>query len=115
MRLPNGDRAIVPIEKIRDYCLDPSHATGRDKARVFKSALGLTGEDAELLRAALIAAARDGEALAGDVDEYGERYMLDFWVSLQGRSAIVRSSWIVKLGESTPRLTSCYVKVASKR
>jgi len=115
MRLPNGECAIVPIEKLRDYCLDSDHVTGRDKARVFKSALGLTRENAELLSAALTTAARDGEALATDTDEYGERYVLDFWMTVQGRAAIVRSSWIVRAGEMTPRLTSCYVKVARKR
>ena len=25
MQLPNGERAIVPIEKLRDYCLHPTH------------------------------------------------------------------------------------------
>jgi hypothetical protein len=115
MRLPNGESAIVPIEKLKDYCLDPGHLTGRNKARVFQSALGLTKENAELLRAALVTAARNDDALATDADEYGERYVLDFWMSVHGRAAIVRSSWIVRSGETTPRLTSCYVKVARRR
>ena len=45
--LPNGDRAIVDIAKLTDYCLNPQHEDGKHKARVFASALGLGREDAE--------------------------------------------------------------------
>jgi hypothetical protein len=40
MKLPNSDKAIVPIEKLRDYSLNPSHSVGKHKARVFESVLG---------------------------------------------------------------------------
>ena len=53
MKLPNGDRAIVDIAKLRDYCLNPEHPRGKHKARVFAAALGFTVDDAEKLRAAL--------------------------------------------------------------
>ncbi len=29
MKLPNADRAVVEIEKLRDYCLNPVHPRGR--------------------------------------------------------------------------------------
>ena len=45
--LPNGDRAVVDIAKLTDYCLNPQHEDGKHKARVFASALGLGREDAE--------------------------------------------------------------------
>ena len=47
MKMPNGDKAVVEIEKLSQYCLNPLHPRGRHKARVFESALGITGEDAE--------------------------------------------------------------------
>jgi hypothetical protein len=40
MRLPNADRAVVDIAKLRDYSLNNSHPEGKSKARVFLSALG---------------------------------------------------------------------------
>ena len=40
--LPNPDRAVVDLAKLRDYCLNPQHEEGKHKARVFASALGLT-------------------------------------------------------------------------
>ena len=54
MKLPNGDRAIVDIRKLRAYCLNLHHARGRNKARVFAS-VGIRETDAEELRAALLA------------------------------------------------------------
>lgn len=77
MRLPNAHKAIVEIGKLRDYCLSREHPEGRHKARVFQSALGLTAQDAEELRAALFAAARENEAIVAERDAYGQRYMLD--------------------------------------
>ena len=50
MKLPNADRAVIEIEKLRDYCLSSSHPRGRHKARVFVTALGITADDAEELK-----------------------------------------------------------------
>jgi hypothetical protein len=49
MKLQNGDRAIIPIGKLLGYCLNPNHPKGKHKARVFKSALGITADNAEPL------------------------------------------------------------------
>jgi hypothetical protein len=55
MKLPNGARAIVEIRKLREYCLNPQHPRGRNKARVFAS-VGIREADAEELRTTLVAA-----------------------------------------------------------
>ena len=34
MKPPNGERAIVDIAKLTDYCLNPEHARGKHKARI---------------------------------------------------------------------------------
>jgi len=81
MWMLNADRAVVEIEKPRDYCLSFAHPRGRHKARVFQSALGLTADHVELLREALLAAAQtDDDAPAADQDEYGQRYTVDFFM-----------------------------------
>jgi hypothetical protein len=41
MKLPNATHAVVDVAKLRDYCLNPGHARGRHKARVFASVLGI--------------------------------------------------------------------------
>ena len=63
MQLPNSHKAVVQIEKIRDYSLDPNHPVGQHKARVFKAALGLTREDAEWLRKQALEIAGSNDAL----------------------------------------------------
>ena len=109
MKLPNGERAVVDIVKLRDYCLSPDHLRGRHKACVFAAALGLTADDAEELRSALLEAARTEDATATEQDEYGQRYVVEFTMKRGGREARVRSSWIVRTGEDFPRLTSSFV------
>ena len=109
MKLPNGDSAVVDIAKLRDYCLSPDHLRGRHNARVFARALGLTPDDADTLRDALLAVAREEEAVLADRDEYGQRYVVDFTMKTAAGEAAVRSTWIVRTDEDFPRLTSCYV------
>ncbi len=109
MELPNAAQAIVEIEKLRDYCLSESHPRGKHKARVFESALGLTASDVNELRDAIISAIQTEEAIAGERDEYGQRYVVDFPVKRLDREAKIRSAWIIRHGENVPRLTSCYV------
>ncbi len=65
-KLPNPENAVVETRKLRDYCLSPEHPRGRHKARVFASALGLTVDDSQELRRALLAAALSEEALVAE-------------------------------------------------
>jgi hypothetical protein len=110
MQMQNPEKAVVDIEKIRDYCLSPDHPRGRHKARVFQSTLGLSAQDSALLRQSLLEAAYGDNAEATEKDEYGQRYVVDFTMRTDTGTAIIRSSWIVRRGEDFPRLTSCYVK-----
>jgi hypothetical protein len=41
MKLPNGEQAEIAMEKLINYCLNPEHSSGKNKARVFKSRLGI--------------------------------------------------------------------------
>ncbi len=109
MKLPNPERAVVDIHKLRNYCLNPEHRRGCHKARVFAAALGLTADDANYLREALLAAVRENDAAPAEHDEYGTRYMIDFLARGPAGQATVRSSWIIREGEDFPRLTSCFV------
>lgn len=110
MKLPNGDQAVVDSVKLRDYCLNPGHLRGRHKARVFAATLGITIRETELLRQALLETARSSvEAVPGEADGFGRRYVLDFSVEGPKATGLIRSTWIVRTNEAFPRLTSCYV------
>jgi hypothetical protein len=110
MLLPNGEHAIVDIRKLRDYCLNPDSPRGSNKARVFAAALGITAAGASQLQAKLLEAARAADALPGELDIYGQRYIVDFELETKVGKAIVRSGWIILRDETAPRLTTCYVK-----
>ena len=107
--MPYAERAEVSLRKLREYCLDPLHAEGKHKARVFASALGMTAADAETLRALLLEAVRTSDVELGSRDRYGQRFTLDMSVEWRERHAIIRSGWILEHSSNVPRLTSCYV------
>jgi len=78
--MPLFDTVVVDARKLAEYCLSHSHHRGRNKARVFRSRLGLTETDAAHLRAALMEAVRSRPRrlrLRGG-NQYGQHYMLDF-------------------------------------
>ncbi|WP_231940063.1 DUF6883 domain-containing protein [Dolichospermum compactum] len=106
--LPNSENAVVDIRKLRDYSLNRDHSTGKDKARLFSSILGMTAENAEELRQIILEKVKTQEVSLNRYDEYGQRYTLDFTLQWQNRSATIRTGWIIKSGSDIPSLTSCY-------
>lgn len=109
-KLPNAERALVRLEKLTEYSLNPNHDKGGHKARVFEAALGITMTNAEWLRDELMRVAREEEARLSKRTVYGEHYVIDALITRGTQRAIVRSCWIVAVGADFPRLTSCYVK-----
>jgi len=110
MSVPNATQAHVDREKLRGYCLSRDHPRGRHKARVFESALGLTAEDVDFLRDALLVAVQSHDAIPTLRDEFGQRYVVGFVVTATFRQADVRSTWIVRTSEDFPRFVSCFVR-----
>ena len=108
MPMPNAERAVVDIRKLRGYCLNPMHDEGQHKARVFATALGITADDAEDLRVLLLQAVKTSDAQLGRHDAYGQRYTVDFLLAWHDKQAMVRSGWIIEQDSDTPRLTTCY-------
>ncbi len=74
MHLPHSEEAILDIRKIEDYCLSPSHPRGRHEARVFR---------------------QSNEASQIAADEWGAHWRLDIAIRRHGKSAVVRTVWIV--------------------
>ena len=108
MIIPNAERAVVDVRKLRDYCLNSTHDEGKQKARLFESMIGMTTSDAEELRRILLEVIKTHEVQLGRRDDYGQRYTLDFVLEWGGRNATIRSGWIIEHGSDTPRLTTCY-------
>jgi hypothetical protein len=107
--LPYAYNAVVEIRKLRDYCLNTHHKSGgKDKARLFYSALGMTVDDAEQLRIILLNGVQSYPAKLGKADEYGQRYTVNIQVIWGGKSALLLSGWIIKYESDIPKLTTCY-------
>jgi hypothetical protein len=105
VKLPNGDRAVVGPEKVRDYLLSSSHPTGRFKAAVFSS----TGVSAEDFEKWLLLTARSGEATAVARTPYGEKFEIRATLAgRNGRTLEVITAWIVRTEEDFPRLITAY-------
>ena len=106
--IPNAQNAVVDIRKLRDYCLNLKHDEGKHKTRLFSSILGITSADAENLRKILLEKVKSQEVQPGRRDEFGQRYTIDFKLKWKGRSANIRSGWIIEHNSNIPKLTTCY-------
>ncbi len=109
MKLPNGERGDLG-RKIEDYVSNPGHREGRHKARVFESVLGITLDNPEILRRAILsAAANSDQAEALGDNGHGEVYLLRFSLATVRGSATVLTTWIIRHDEDFPRLVTCYI------
>jgi len=109
-KLPNAERAVADIEKLRDYSLNPKHVEGQRKARVFQSALGFTQADAATLREMVLEAARTQEATPSKLIAHSQMYVVDFVAPGLREPVLIRTAWIVETDTDYPRLVTCYVK-----
>lgn len=108
MLIPNAENAVVDICKLRNYCLNSEHSTGKHKARLFQSMLGMTTDNATELCQILLKVIKTHPAKLGRKDSFGQRYTLNFTLEWQNKSAVIRSGWIIEINSSILRLTSCY-------
>lgn len=109
MKLPNGELAIVPMEKLTGYCLNPNHSSGKHKARVFASALGITRQNADRLRELILRAAMEGEMIQQESTSFGQLYKVD-WEVPNDESVILRTLWEVRWNQVNPRLVSAFIR-----
>lgn len=115
--LPNADKAQGVSRKLVEYALNTENAKGKSKARVFKSALGITQEHAGLLQKQIEALMPHLPPTPDKNDAYGVRFNVRIPVTgPNGRTVDVTTSWIYdrsKDGKSlnlTPRLITALIK-----
>ena len=115
--LPQHERAIVPIEKLRDYALDPNHPLGKNKARVFKAALGMERDHADVLAKILKSSLFRSPAVRGLKKPYGEHWTTYHEVvGLSGQPVVVTAAWIYRVEQAdVPVLISCYIEPQGPR
>ncbi|MGJ3246959.1 MAG: DUF6883 domain-containing protein [Elainellaceae cyanobacterium] len=109
MKLPNGEYAVISTEKLIGYCLNPNHPSGKHKAKVFASALGITAQNADDLRELIVKAAIEGDVIQQDYTEFGQLYKVDWAIPNQG-SIILRTIWEITVERPHPRLVSAFIR-----
>ena len=108
MKLPAADQAIIEPAKVRDYLLSPAHPIGRAKAHFFR-ALGFTQDGWSQLQDALLALARTGDAVLGERNAFGQKYVVrGILRGPSGRIAETVTVWIVLEAEAVPRFVTAY-------
>ncbi len=109
--LPNAENAIIPIEKFTKYALDMDSPNGRNKAIVFKSALGYTKENYKGLMDQIKKGILTEKAIPKLKDGYGQRYEVNIMVTGDnGQKHNVTTAWIVSSEDGKTRFVSPYVK-----
>lgn len=112
--LPNYQKAVIPPDKLVKYALSEKHiavvwgkSSGKDKARVFKRALGFDESNWQLLSDRILEELPYYEAVVGEEDQYGKRYNVTLMIEgVNGNTANVLTAWIIRPGEDNPSLTS---------
>jgi hypothetical protein len=110
--IPGAHVAFVPEEKLRGYLLNPQHADGTHKFRVFRSAFGVGPEDWEQFGAVLVDGLQRGTVTETrdrtDCTVYGVSFMLE---GLDGQDKRVITSWKVPKNGDPPSLVTAYLDV----
>lgn len=114
MKLPNHQSAIIAIEKLTEYCLNPEHPFGNEKSIDFKSALNIELKNADLLKTLILEGLENSNCVIKGNDDYGKRFSVSMFITNFKKQAWVATGWIIKAGELNPRITSCYIKTIKK-
>ena len=109
MLLPKFDQAIIDDRKLTGYVLSPEHEEGKHKAFVFQEVLGIGLSEADVLKNRILDEIKRNPVALGKEDKYGKRYTVRFNWTRNDRTATVLTGWIIRKGETAPRLTSCYI------
>jgi uncharacterized protein YukE len=92
--------------KIAGYVMNPDHPVGTNKYRVIHSVTGLDVGDAAAVEQQVRDGVRNGSPVPGLLDQYGQRWTVDVPLTGPNGSIIVRSAWIVDVGQARPRLVT---------
>jgi hypothetical protein len=88
VRLPNGDKATVPQEKVTGYLLSATHRDGRHKAAFFTS-FGFAADQWQEL--AKVQHAADHEVVKEKNSPFGKRYVVEgIMKAADGRTPLLR-------------------------
>jgi hypothetical protein len=114
MVLPNlSEISVAQIhDKVQRYCLNEEHKVGKHKAYLFRSLLGITIENADILTHAIVKAIFDpsNEAVFMGETDFCKRYNLRFQIETNSVSATILTAWCLPHNANVPHLVTAYIQ-----
>ena len=107
MKLPDADHIVVDERKVREYLLSRSHPIGRFKAAVF-ARVGFRAQNWREFVSAVRVLAVQGDAVPGEPNEYGVKYMVSGIIMGPAGKLEVTSVWLIPTEGGAPRLVTVY-------
>lgn len=108
MKLPHREKAYIPSPKLYNYLLSKVHSIGKWKAGFFLS-LGFDVTNVKELEQQLLSIAHSGDVRDVIPSTHGTKYVVDGLLQApDGRSAQMRTVWIIDAGEDRPRFVTAY-------
>ena len=108
MPIPNADRAIIAVEKLTAYLLNPLHKRGSAKARLLLS-LGYRTDAPQVLESDLRAQHLPHDATRTSQNPYGVAYEIEVPIRTpSGRIVRFCSIWQIDTGSEVPRFITMY-------
>lgn len=109
-KVPKAENAEIPAGKLTQYVLNTEHTVGGHKARVIKSALGFTVEDAERFSKEILTKVKQQEAVSLGHNGHGEKYKVELpFKDTNGKDIDLTSVWIINDGDTIPKLVTAYI------
>ncbi len=108
MKLPNMERAVVPMEKLTAYLLSETHPDGAPKAAFYRR-FGYGLSNWQDLAQALLNHAAEHDTVREEVTPFGVRYVIEGPLSAaDDRRPNLRWIWFLDTGTDIPRLVTAY-------
>lgn len=108
IKLPNYNKAVIPLEKFTQYALNPQK--DKNKAEAFERALGYNLSNVDKLINNIKENVNKFNAVEKEDKGYGKRYeVLMTLIGEDNKIANVKTAWIVDKETGETRLTSAYV------
>ncbi len=108
MKLPNKEKAYIPISKLIDYLLSETHITGKSKSKFFRK-FGFNESNLDMLEQGLLAIAKTQDIVATNISPHGTKYIIDGNLFTPiNRFVRIRTVWIVEKDQDAPRFVTAY-------
>ena len=108
MKLPNREKAYIPISKLIDYLLSESHIAGKSKSKFFRM-FGFDESNLNVLKQGFINIAQSQDVVEDSISPHGKKYIIDGnLLTPNNRYIKVRTVWIIEKDQDMPRFVTAY-------